>query len=89
MISPFLSPGSMLSRARGRRALLIVTLATALLITPLVFLGVYLGYYVGGQAGYPKDILAIAFSTAGFLAGMVILFRVITWVVAWTDEPRG
>jgi len=66
-----------------------VALATALVITPLVLLGVYLGYYVGGAAGYSKSVLAIAFSTAGFLAGMAILFRVIRSVVAWTDGPRS
>lgn len=67
--------------ARGRRVLLIVVLATALLITPLVLLGVYLGYYVGGVTGYSKSVLAIAFSTAGFLVGMAIVIRVIKSVV--------
>jgi len=70
-----------LDPARGRRVLLIVVLATALLITPLVLLGVYLGYYVGGVTGYSKSVLAIAFSTAGFLVGMAIVFRVIKSVV--------
>ena len=78
-----------MSRARGRRALLTVALATALVITPLVLLGVYLGYYVAGAAGYSKSVLAIAFSTAGFLAGMAMLSRVIRSVVAWTDRPRS
>ena len=78
-----------MSRARGRRALFVVVLATALVITPLVLLGVYLGYYVGDEAGYSRSVLAIAFSTAGFLAGMAILFRVIRSVVAWTDRPRS
>jgi F0F1-type ATP synthase assembly protein I len=78
-----------LSRARGRRALLVVALTTALAITPLVLLGVYLGYYVGDATRYSKSVLAIAFSTAGFLAGMAILLRVIRSVVAWTDEPRN
>lgn len=78
-----------MSRARGRRALLVVALATALVITPLVLLGVYLGYFVGDAVGYSKSVLVIAFSTAGFLAGMAILFRVIRWVVAWTDRSRG
>ena len=66
-----------------------MVLVTALVITPLVLLGVYLGYYVGGEAGYSRSILAIAFSTAGFLAGVAILFRVIRWAVAWTDGIRG
>jgi len=70
-----------LDPARGRRVLLIVVLATALLITPLVLLGVYLGYYVGGVTGYSKSVLAIALSTAGFLVGMAIVFRVIKSVV--------
>jgi F0F1-type ATP synthase assembly protein I len=78
-----------LSQARGRRALLVVALATALVITPLVLLGVYLGYYVGGAAGYSKSVLAIAFSTAGFLAGMAVVFRVIRSVVAWTERARS
>jgi F0F1-type ATP synthase assembly protein I len=74
-----------LSRTRGRRSLLVVVLATALVITPLVLLGVYLGYYVGDMVGYSKSVLAIAFSTAGFLAGMAVLFRVIRLAVAWAD----
>ena len=78
-----------MSRARGNRALLVVILATALVITPLVLLGVYLGYYVGGAEGYSKSILAIVFSTAGFLTGMAMMFRVIRSVVAWTDRPRN
>jgi len=78
-----------LSRARGNRALLVVIIATALVVTPLVFLGVYLGYYVGGAAGFSKSLLAIAFSTDGFLAGMAIVFMVIRSVVAWTDRPRS
>ena len=75
-----------MSPTRGRRALLVVVLATALVITPLVLLGVYVGYYVGGAVGYSKSVLAIAFSTVGFLAGMTVLFRVIRSVVAWTDR---
>ena len=66
-----------------------MALATALVITPLVLLGVYLGYYVGGAAGYSKSVLAIAFSTAGFLAGMAVVFRVIRSVVAWTERARS
>jgi len=66
-----------------------VVLATALVITPLVLLGVYLGYYVGGAAGYSRSVLAIAFSTAGFMAGMAVVFRVIKSVVAWTERVRS
>ena len=75
-----------MSRARGRKGLLVVVLATALVMTPLVLLGVFLGYYVGGAVGYSKSVLAIAFSTAGFMAGMAVLFRVIQFVVGWTDR---
>ena len=66
-----------------------MVLATALVITPLVLLGVYLGYYVGGAAGYSRSVLAIAFSTAGFMAGMAVVFRVIKSVVAWTERVRS
>lgn len=79
----------MLSRPKGRKALLVVVLATALVITPLVLLGIYAGYYIGDEVGYSKSILAIAFSTAGFLGGMAILLRVIRLVVIWVDGgPR-
>lgn len=75
-----------MNQARGRRALFVVVLVTALVITPLVLLGVYLGYYVGNALGYPKSVFAIAFSTVGFLAGMTVVFRVIKSVVVWTDR---
>jgi len=71
---------------KGRKALLVVVIATALVITPLVLLGIYLGYYVGGETGYSKSVLAIAFSTAGFLGGMAVVFRAIRWVVTWTES---
>jgi len=64
-------------------------LATALVTTPLVLFGVYLGYYVGDAVGYSKSVLAIAFSTAGFIGGMAIVFRVIRVVVARVDEPKS
>ena len=70
----------------GRRALLVVVLATAIVITPLILIGVYLGYYVGGETGYSKSFLAIAFSTAGFLGGMAVIFRVIRHVVTWSEN---
>ena len=75
--------------SRGRKALLIIVLATALVLTPLVLGGVFLGFYVGDSVGYSKSILAIAFSTAGFIAGMAILFRVIRAVVDRTDGPTS
>jgi hypothetical protein len=74
---------------RGRRALLIVVVATALVMTPLVLGGVVLGFYVGGAVGYSQSVLAIAFSTVGFVAGMAIIFRVIKMVVARSDGPTG
>jgi hypothetical protein len=74
---------------KGRRALFIVVLATALVMTPLVLGGVFLGIYVGGAVGYSQSVLAIAFSTVGFVAGMAIIFRVIKSVVARIDGPTG
>jgi hypothetical protein len=73
---------------KGTRALLVVVLVTALVMTPLVLGGALLGFYVGDAVGYSKSILAIAFSTAGFVAGMAILFRVVRLVVARTDGSR-
>ena len=73
--------------SRGRRALLVVVVTTALVLTPLILGGVLLGFYVGGEVGYSKSVLAIAFSTVGFVAGMFIIFRVIKAVVARTDGP--
>jgi len=74
---------------KGQRALLFVVLATALVLTPLILGGVFLGFYVGDAVGYSRSILAIAFSTAGFIAGMAILFRVIREVVERSDRPKG
>jgi len=74
---------------RGSRALLIVVATTALVLTPLILGGVLLGFYVGGQVGYSGSILAIAFSTVGFVAGMVVIWRVIKAVVARMDRPTG
>jgi len=73
---------------RGQKALLMVVLVTALVMTPLILLGIFLGYYVGGQVGYSGSVLAIAFSTAGFLGGIAIVFRVIRTVVAWSYRTR-
>jgi F0F1-type ATP synthase assembly protein I len=72
---------------KGTRALLIVVVATAVVMTPLILGGVLLGFYVGDSVGYPKSILAIAFSTLGFVAGMLIIFRVIKMVVAGSEAP--
>jgi hypothetical protein len=64
----------------GTRALLVVVVATALVLTPLILGGVFLGFYVGDETGYSRDILAIAFSTAGFLIGMAVIWKVVAAV---------
>ena len=73
--------------ARGTRALMVVVVATALVLTPLILGGVLLGFYVGDALGYSKSILAIAFSTVGFVAGMFVIFRVIGAVVKGSEKP--
>ena len=75
--------------SRGTKALLIVVVTTALVLTPLILGGVLLGFYVGAQAGYSGTILAIAFSTVGFVAGMAVIWRVIRAVVGRMDRPTG
>ena len=72
---------------KGRKALLVVVLTAARVLTPLILGGVLLGFYVGDEAGYSKSILAIAFSTAGFVIGMLVVFQMIRVVVARTDAP--
>ena len=72
-----------------KRALFTVVLTTALVMTPLILGGAALGLYLGGQVGYPGSILAIVFSTVGFVAGMLIIFRVIRAVVAETEGATG
>ena len=64
----------------GTRALLIVVVTTALVLTPLILAGILLGFYVGDQVGFSRSVLAIAFSTVGFLAGMAIIWRVVAAV---------
>lgn len=66
---------------KGNLVLLVMAL-TAIVVTPLVLAGVYLGYYVGGIVGFSGSIMAIAFSTAGFLAAIAILIKAIVWLVA-------
>jgi hypothetical protein len=75
---------------KGRSGLLVVVLATALVMTPLVLGGALLGLYLGGMLGFSGSVLAIGFSTAGFVAGMLVLFRVIRWVVGQVggSSPR-
>lgn len=75
--------------ARGSKALYTVVLVTAFVMTPLVLGGALLGFYVGGETGYSGSVLAIAFSTAGFVAGMAIVFRVIKAVVARAGSATG
>jgi hypothetical protein len=77
------------SLAKGRRALFTVVVATAFVMTPLILGGALLGFYVGGAVGYPGSILAIAFSTVGFVVGMAIIFWVIKEVVSWADRTTG
>jgi hypothetical protein len=72
---------------KGQRALAIVVLTTAVVLTPLIIGGVYLGYYVGDAVGYPRSVMAIAFSSVGFVVGMAVIFRVIRAVVDKTDGP--
>jgi len=72
---------------KGRRALLIVVLATALVLTPLILGGALLGLYLGGEVGYSGSVLAIVFSTVGFVAGMFVIWQVIRAVVVGTDGP--
>lgn len=60
----------------------LVMLLTPLIVAPFVLGGVYLGFYLGDIWGYSKSILAIIFSTAGFLASVAIVSKVITKVVA-------
>ncbi len=67
---------------------LVVMALTAVVVTPLVLAGVYLGYYVGGVVGFSGSIMAIAFSTAGFLLAIAILTKAIVWLVA-REQPRG
>jgi hypothetical protein len=75
--------------AKGRKALFTIVLATAFVMTPLILGGAFLGFYVGGAVGYSGSILAIVFSTVGFVAGMAIVFRVIKAVVSWADSTSG
>jgi F0F1-type ATP synthase assembly protein I len=74
---------------KGRRVLAAVVAATALVMTPLVLGGAYLGLYLGSTTGYSPALLAIAFSTAGFVAGFLILFRVITALAGAGAPSRG
>lgn len=62
---------------------------TPLVVAPLVLLGVYMGFYAGAVWGYSKSILAIAFSTVGFVVSILLLTRVIALVVSRTEPKSG
>ncbi len=70
--------------AQEKRANPVITVLvlTPLVIAPPVLLGAYLGFYVGDVTGLSRTLLAIAFSTAGFLASIAILVKVIARIVA-------
>ena len=68
---------------------LTVMVITAAVVTPLVLLGVFLGYYVGGMTGYSKSILAIVFSTVGFLVAMAVLSRAIVRIAGKSGAARS
>ena len=72
---------------KGQKALVTIVLTTALVLTPLILGGALLGLYLGGPVGYSGSVLAILFSTVGFVVGMFVIFRVIRAVVARTDGP--
>ena len=64
-------------------------MVTPLVVAPLVLLGVYLGLYAGESWGYSKPILAIAFSTLGFVASIFLLMKLIGALVARTKPRTG
>jgi hypothetical protein len=70
------------STPKRKNPVLMVMIITPLVIAPLVLFGVYLGFYLGSVLGYSKTLLAIVFSTIGFLVSMAILVKVITTIVA-------
>jgi hypothetical protein len=70
------------SAPKSRNPVLTVIIVTPLVMTPLLLLGVYLGFYLGGVLGYSKTVLAIVFSTIGFLVSMAILAKAIAVIVA-------
>ncbi|HKT22528.1 MAG TPA: hypothetical protein VJR06_07975 [Nitrososphaerales archaeon] len=75
--------------SKGSRALFTVVLVTAFVMTPLILGGALLGFFVGGEVGYSGSVLAIAFSTVGFVVGMVLIFRVIKAVVGRAGPATG
>ena len=73
---------------RKGNPLLRVMAITAAVVAPLVLGGIYLGYYVGGETGYSKSILAIVFSTLGFLAAMAIVVKAIVAIVGRSAKAK-
>lgn len=78
-----------MSAPKRRNPVIIVMVITPLVIAPLVLLGVYLGFYLGDVYGYSKTILAIVFSTVGFLVSMAILVKAITVIVARSSQAKN
>ncbi len=74
---------------KGTRGLVTIVVVTALVLTPLILGGALLGLYLGDQVGYSGSMLAIALSSVGFLAGMLVIWRVIKAVVARTEPATG
>lgn len=78
-----------MSAPKRRNPVIIVMVITPLVIAPLVLFGVYLGFYLGDVYGYSKTILAIVFSTVGFLVSMAILVKAITVIVARSSQAKN
>lgn len=78
-----------MSAPKRRNPVIIVMVITPLVIAPLLLLGVYLGFYLGDVYGYSKTILAIVFSTVGFLVSMAILVKAITVIVARSSQAKN
>ena len=72
----------------GSAAVIQVMVLTAVVVAPLVLFGVYLGYYLGGVSGYSKSIMAIVFSTVGFLVAIAILSKAIVRIVGRSGRSR-
>ena len=78
-----------MAERKRRNPVVAVVVVTPLVIAPLVLLGVYLGYYVGDAVGYSRTLLAILFSTLGFLAAIAILVKLVVRMVAESSWAKG
>ena len=78
-----------MSGKKSSNLVLTVMVLTAVIVTPTVLLGVYLGYYVGAASGVSGSIMAIVFSTAGFLAAVAVLSKLIVRMVAREARNRA